>query len=302
MRFPSPLRYPGGKRPIARYLKLLVALNGIQDGHYVEVYAGGAGVALTLLLDEYVATIYLNDLNHHVHAFWHTVLHETDLICALIQDTPVTVETWYHQKEIYQQPGANSLLEDAFAFFFLNRTNRSGILNGGIIGGYNQKGAYKLDARYNKDGLISRIARIARYKDRIQLFNKDAAAFIREDFGSLPQKALVYFDPPYFVKGKKLYYNHYVPEDHIKIRDLIVKAVPQNWVVSYDNVDEIKDLYQGYRSIEYNLRYSANIKYQGSEIMFFDPKLILPEVTSPSSISTSDLAALLISNQLSSPI
>ena len=294
MRYPSPLRYPGGKRAIARFIKLLLIANDLEGGNYVEPYAGGAAVALSLLNGGYVRHVYLNDLNYQVYAFWHSVLNQTDELCRLIRGTPVRVDIRQQLKNIYDSPEAHSVLEVGFAFFFLNRTNRSGILSGGVIGGEDQKGKYKIDARYNKAGLIERIERVAQHRAAIHIYNKRAASFIEEDVAPLHKRTFVYLDPPYYVKGGDLYDNYYSHEDHAIIRRLIARRLrPKKWVVSYDNTPEIRNLYNYYRCKQYSLRYSANERVAGSETMFFSSNLRVPQVDSPAYISSSRFKELL---------
>lgn len=285
--YASPLRYPGGKGNLANFMKLIISENDLLDGHYVELYAGGAGIAWKLLFEEYVQKVHINDLNRPLMAFWNSVLQETDELCRLIADTPVNVDEWQKQRSIQANPDNHSQLEVGFSTFFLNRTNRSGILNGGIIGGKNQTGEWKIDARYNKEGLINRIQQIARYSSRISLYNLDAAVFIKKILPKLPQKTLVYLDPPYFNKGQELYENHYTESDHKKISEL-VSSIEQPWLVSYDGCQEIKDLYKDYASIDYFINYSAQARYAGPEVIFFSKKLVVPQVSSPTKIKLSE--------------
>ena len=177
--FRSPLRYPGGKRKLANFISLIFHYNDLLDGEYIELYAGGASVALKLLFDEYVRRIHINDIDKGVYAFWHSVLNETEDLCRLVRDTQVSMDVWNQQKRV-QSASCQSLLELGFSTFFLNRTNRSGIISAGVIGGKNQTGKWKLDARYNKEDLIVRIAKIARYRERINLYNEDAVTLLRD--------------------------------------------------------------------------------------------------------------------------
>ena len=280
----TPLRYPGGKGRIAPYLRLLFEENNLLDGHYIEPYAGGAGVAINLLLQEYASCIHLNDADRAVFAFWHSVLNSTDKLCELIKDTPITMETWEKQKTVHRARGEQTLLDLGFATFFLNRTNRSGILTGGVIGGKEQKGAWKLDARFNKKDLIRRIETIALYRNRIRLYNLDAEDLINGVFPALPAKTLAYFDPPYYLKANDLYQNFYKHEDHVAISKLVKKDVTIPWIVSYDNMPEIMGMYKGYRSITYDMSHSAATNHKGSEVMFFSKKLNIPKVKNPSAL------------------
>lgn len=144
----SPLRYPGGKSVLSDLLADAIALNGLQDGVYVEPYAGGAGAALALLFGEHVQSIVLNDADPCVYAFWDAVLNKKDDFIRRINETPVSIEEWQHQRDIYRNQQRHSRIKVAFASFYLNRCNRSGIMvNGGPIGGIGQSGKWKIDAR-----------------------------------------------------------------------------------------------------------------------------------------------------------
>jgi DNA adenine methylase len=281
--FTSPLRYPGGKGMLTNFAKLLVSLNKINDGDYVEVYAGGASIAWALLFDGYVKKVHINDISKPIYAFWKSVLKYTDELCQLIQDTPVTIEERARQKHVQLNQKEYSVLELGFSTFFLNRSNRAGILKGGVIGGKEQGGKWKLDARFNKIDLIERIQRIASYSAQIRLHNKDAAVFIKDQLPKIPQNSLVYLDPPYYAKGDSLYENFYSHEDHVAIADLVSK-INQPWVVSYDNVEPIAKLYKKYKAIEHKLSYSVQDRYAGSEIIFFSKNLLVPDVKDPSRV------------------
>ena len=100
-RYPSPLRYPGGKGKVANYIKLIFLENELIGHEYVEPYAGGASVALSLLYEDYSPHIHINDINLGVYCFWFSVLNRTDELCAKIDETPVTVEEWHRQRTIY---------------------------------------------------------------------------------------------------------------------------------------------------------------------------------------------------------
>lgn len=283
MPFYTPLRYPGGKRKLANFFKIVIKKNGLSDGHYIELYAGGAAVALELLFDEFVSHIHINDLDRAIYAFWHAALYETEELCERIQNVSVTMDEWYRQREIQEQADGISLLTLGFSTFFLNRTNRSGIILGGVIGGKGQDGTYKIDARFNKSNLIQRIERIGRYRSRITIYNEDAADLIKNTIPILPDRTLVYLDPPYYSKGKGLYKNFYEHRDHKQIAKLITE-VDRRWIVTYDNTPKIRDMYVNCPSIIYNLHYSAADRYQGSEVMFLCDALELPTIDNPAKV------------------
>lgn len=271
MKVLSPLRYPGGKAKIADFIKQVVKDNDLLDGVYVEPYAGGAAVALSLLMDEYVSRIIINDKDRSIYAFWYSVLYDTDRLCQLIEETPVNMEVWRTQRELQSPENKETadLLSLGFSTFFMNRTNRSGIIKAGVIGGFNQTGNYKIDARYRKDDLIARIRRIASYADRIELHNNDAVDLVNHIVQTAPQNTIMYLDPPYYKKGRGLYMNYYDDADHERICDVITNVDSFKWIVSYDNSPFIKSLYQAFRSQEFYLNYSANNNGKGTEVIFF---------------------------------
>lgn len=265
--FNTPLRYPGGKGRFAPFVRDLMETNQL-SGDYLEPYAGGAAVALDLLYNDYCKNIHINDFDVAVFNFWKSVTENTDSFLKLLQDTPVTIDEWHRQKTILANPQDCTQLEHGFAAFFLNRTNRSGILKGGVIGGKNQDGNYKLDARFHKENLSKRIEKIGKFKDRIKVYNQDALELLNNVDSFLPSNSLIYLDPPYYVKGQGLYRNFYMHEDHVKIREALDK-VQSKWIVSYDNCPEIKQIYAGYRQEDYQLNYSAYYKTKGSEVMIY---------------------------------
>lgn len=279
----TPLRYPGGKAKVAKFMKLVFKKNELMDGHYVEPYAGGAGVAMELLLLGFASHIHINDIDPGIHAFWYSVLFDTNKLCKQIYDAKLDIEEWEKQRKVQMELTDSESLDLGFSTFYLNRTNYSGVINGGPIGGYRQSSKWNMDARFNKIELIQRIERIAYFSNRIHLSNKDAICFIKTTVKTLPKQSLIYLDPPYFTKGSKLYRNFYKGKDHVDVCD-IVKKLRRHWIVSYDNAPEINELYSEYRKLEYDLRYSVKESKTGSECMYFCHSLVVPEIENPTRV------------------
>lgn len=267
--FYSPLRYPGGKSKLTPYIVETLKLNKLEGGAYVEPFAGGAAIAWYLLLKGHVDKVYINDLNLSIYAFWHSVLNKTEQLCELIETTPVTIDEWYKQKE-FQNSAKSTLIERGFSTFFLNRTNRSGIIKGGVIGGFSQDGTYKLDCRFNKEVLINIINDISSRKDRISLSNLDAVDFITEVMPTLDDRCLINIDPPYYVKGKGLYQNFFKHDDHYRLYEC-VRTIKQPWIVTYDDTPEINDIYSEFNPHPFGLSYTAQIKRKGTEVIIHSP-------------------------------
>ncbi|AQX87853.1 MULTISPECIES: DNA adenine methylase [Elizabethkingia] len=276
MRHYSPLRYPGGKNKLSAFLAKICIDNNI-NGHYVEPYSGGASVALYLLLEDYVSKITINDKDRSIYAFWYSALYRNKQLCALIENTEITIEEWKKQKAVQQNKQNANLLELGFSTLFLNRTNRSGIISAGVIGGIEQQGNYLMDCRFNKQEIINRIKLIASRKKDIRLFNKDALKLIDKiQKEAVDQNILFYFDPPYYYKAESLYMNHFNEKTHRKVSDKIKSIKDIKWIVSYDNVREIRELYDTVDCKEYSFKHTAYSSRVGQEILFFSERLIRP--------------------------
>ena len=269
------MRYPGGKGKLEPFMELLIKQTGHFGGTYVEPFAGGAGIALELLEKEIVNEIVINDLDKGIYSFWRAILTETNRFIDDIRNVELTVNEWNRQRQVIDDCRRYSY-ELGFATFYMNRTNRSGIIKGGVIGGVEQAGTWKMNARFNREGLIERIAKIAEKKSRIHLYNKDVSSFVLNYLPRYQQNAFVYFDPPYFEKGKQLYLNFFSYNDHVRIERMIDNHVNCDWVITYDDVQEIADIYQNHILRRIDLNYSAAVKRKASEIIVFRHPDMIP--------------------------
>lgn len=274
----SPLRYPGGKAQLGPYLAELIELNSINDGYYLEPYAGGAGAAWYLLLKGHVKFVGINDASLPVASFWRSVFKNTDELLRLISDTEITVSEHQKQKNIFKDSKNFSEIDVGFAAFFLNRTNRSGIFGAGPIGGYKQQGDYRIDARFNKTSLLKKIQALALYASRVEVTQKDALDFISEDVIHKlpPEKCLIYCDPPYYENGKQLYLNYYIAKDHQKLAERLRRIKRFRWLLSYDNSAIIKNLYPDCHITPLGISHSANIRKRGQELLITPNQTNIP--------------------------
>lgn len=274
--FYSPLRYPGGKAKLARFMEFIIKERGYIGGTYIEPFAGGAGIAVELLLRDVVSRIVINDYDKGIWSFWKAILTETERFISEIRTVPLTINEWEKQRDICLNYNKKYSFELGFATFYMNRTNRSGIIKGGVIGGLQQTGKWKIDVRFNRESLISRIESIAFRKKDIRLYNQDITTFIEHYVPFYSEKAMIYFDPPYFKKGKQLYMNFFEFEDHKRIERVIRNSVECDWIVTYDDASEIREIYASYPVMLYDLNYSVSKKCKTSELMIFKSNIPIP--------------------------
>ena len=276
MKHDSPLRYPGGKASLAGLLAQTIKLNGLEGCPYYEPFAGGAGAALRLLREDVVSEVHLNDLDPAIAAFWRAVLDQPERFAEAIMEVPLNIEEWKRHRNIYQGgiEAASDLFDYGFATFYLNRCNRSGVLSGaGPIGGYEQAGEWKMDARFNRENLAERVSRVAERREQIHITQKDALRFLVEGLprGNKRSQVFVYLDPPYFSNGNRLYLNYYVRRNHVSLAKYINKQKTLNWLISYDDTEFIKQLYSDLNLNNLGITYSLQNKRNANEVLIVSP-------------------------------
>lgn len=273
----SPLRYPGGKGRFAPFIAQLIVENDLEGCQYIEPFAGGAAVALDLLFSGTASQVHINDIDRAIFDFWEAATSHSDALIDLLESTPVTIDEWHKWRAVLRGHEQANQVERGFATLFMNRTNRSGILQAGVIGGKAQSGTYRLDARFNRAEIGRRLEKIAVHREAISVSCLDAAELLRRADEFMPSQGFVYLDPPYFVKGQGLYRNYYEPGDHQEIADIVQAAeFPLPWLVSYDDAPEIVGMYKQSVRHNYELSYSAQNSYAGAEVMFFSDGLRPP--------------------------
>ena len=279
VRFDSPLRYPGGKAALGPFLAETIALNGVANCAYFEPFAGGAGAALWLLRTGSVSEAHINDLDPCVAAFWRAVLDEPARFSDAIMSAKLDVDEWKRQRDIYSGGDVSASFELGFATFYLNRCNRSGVLSGaGPIGGYRQTGEWKIGARFYRESLAKRVEEIGQLSDQIHLSNLDARQFLT---GRLPRgrgrsRVFAYLDPPYWEKGGRLYLNSYGPEDHAALAQYMQRQRTLKWVMSYDDVPPIEQLYAQANVHRLSWRYNISDSRDIEELLIAPHHLQLP--------------------------
>lgn len=261
----SPLRYPGGKASIFSMTSDVIESHGYAGGQYIEPYAGGCGLALTLFFKGIVSELHLNDIDRSIWALWHSILNDADRLVSRLIKIPINMDEWYIQKSIQDDKENADVLDLAVSTLYLNRTNRSGIIKAGVIGGKNQDGNYKMDCRFNRERLAEQIIHISKSSDKISFYNMDAVDFISYIEEQSLNNPILMVDPPYYNKGQSLYTNFYKHDDHANIADKL-KETLLPWLLTYDNTPEISELYSEFSQYHFSINYSAARKRIGTEL------------------------------------
>lgn len=265
MKFLSPLRYPGGKAKMAPFLEAVIKSQPKRPAVYAEPYAGGAGAAFHLLMNEVVDTIALNDLNDGVASFWRALFWETERLTQAITEIPVDLVTWHRQREIYLDADADPFSR-GLATFVLNRTNRSGILSARPIGGLEQTGRWKIDARFNKPSLVDRINALAEYRDNVRISQVDGKQFLA-DLDRARESVFFYVDPPYLKQGEDLYLANMTFSDHLDLARTL-QRLRSPWVLTYDRDDRVPDeLYTKHACADFTISHTAAQQHIGNEYL-----------------------------------
>lgn len=265
----SPLRYPGGKAALAGFFGDIIESLDIDSPRYIEPYAGGVGAGIALLRKGIVEELVVNDIDPAVYAFWKSAVNDNENLIDLVASTPLTIAEWQKQREIYKIREERDSLRLGFAFFYLNRTNRSGILNAGVIGGQGQSGKYKIDARFNRATLIERLLAIGDLADRISVSDLDGRTVIQryaED-----NRAFMYIDPPYVQAGSQLYLNAFDGRDHTALAAIVNTVKRAHWLVTYDTASLVEKLYRQHFQCCLELTYSARYPGRAEELLVASP-------------------------------
>ena len=270
----TPIRYPGGKTKLYPEIRAILEMNDLLGRPYAELFAGGAGLAIKLLLKGDVSSIVINDYDRAVYCMWDAIVNHAEEMCEFIDSAVLDIETWKKVRDMYQNHDGVGDFELGKAAFYLNRTNVSGILSGGVIGGLEQTGNYKMDVRFNRKTLKKKIMDIAARRDDIEVTRLDAEDFIDDRMGD--SELFAYLDPPYVQKGPGLYRSAF---DEAKHRSLARKVgdARSKWVVTYDADDLIDDIYGNYERGDLEISYTANVKTVGKEKIILGPGLKWPE-------------------------
>lgn len=252
----SPLRYPGGKSKLIDYLSTRLQPNKLDT--FVEVFAGGASFGLALLDAGVIKHLVLNDADKNLINFWHEALYNPEPLLYKIKTITPTHKGYEEAKGLLSSNASGSPTDRAWAYLLVNRLSYSGIQKAGCLGGKNGS-TEALLARYNSKALIKQINHLATLKNHITLLNKDYSEVIETYYWN--DRATLFIDAPYYLKGKALYNLYFTDEDHRALAELIQSLTLEfpgcaDILITYDNAPFIKDLYWATPQSIINRKYS----------------------------------------------
>jgi len=244
----NPLRYPGAKRQLVPYIEDLLKCNNLVGCSFYEPYAGSAAVGLDLLQRGIISKLVIVEKDVLIYSLWKCVFNCFDDLCKRIEDTPISMDTWISLTPLraVNSPYDADLLDLGFAGLFFNRTNFSGIITANPIGGMQQSSAYSIDCRFNKVVLIDLIQKLSRFRSQVEVHWDDALNHMKSEIKNLTKEtSFVYFDPPYYEKGKQMYRHYYTNTDHKALAAFVKEKKQFDWLISYDDAPYICGLYSG---------------------------------------------------------
>ena len=243
----SPFRYAGGKF----YARKLILEHIPTHTSYIEPFAGGGSI---FFAKEKVQNNQLNDLDENLVNTYLVIRDNPLQLIELLkkrnenesripdflslgvdygQPLPALKELHHFFKHEYI-PQNN--IERAFRWFYLNRTSYSGIMNyQNMYWGYGDK--YSMQPK----NWAKNILRTSEKLQNVQITSFDFETVIDNAIDG----ALIFVDPPYYNADQdKFYQCFFSKEDHIRLLNCLRRNSPRLSIfLTYDNVDDIKDMY-----------------------------------------------------------
>lgn len=239
----SPLRYPGGKSKLIDYIYF--KLNSNNTNVFVEPFAGGASVGLSLLDAGVINNLILNDIDFGIYSLFFIIKNNPNRLINKINKYKPTHKDYFKAQETIKSNYKNcDEFKAAWSLLLVNRLAYSGICKANPLGGKNGS-MNDLLVRWNPKTLCNRIDKINKMSNKITVLNMDALELIEEMYWE--PSTTIFIDPPYFKKGKDLYEHYYNKEDHIKLNvllDNLYQGMPgADMILTYDNDEYIEWLY-----------------------------------------------------------
>jgi DNA adenine methylase len=229
------LRYPGGKSrgPLSNKIVQKVT-ERYTGGIFGEVFFGGGGITFKLLRAKAVDRVLINDYDRSIAMLWTEVIRNPDRLGRAVRGFKPTVAAFVAAKAKLLAETGTPL--DALVVNKLSHGGRG--VCAGPQGGFEQHGKYKIDCRWNPNALVTGIAACCDLLRGRAVDNKCH----QHDFQQVIEGAAFnYIDPPYWDVGDGLYRCFFTEADHLRLFYALNNKT--NWLLSYNNVPEVKNLY-----------------------------------------------------------
>jgi len=230
----SPFRYPGGKTWFIPYLRDWLKSNSKLPGRFIEPFAGGGIVSLTVAFERLAKHVIFGELDAGVAAVWRVVLNgQADWLAKQILNFELTSQKVH---SVLSEPG-QTLRDLAFQTILRNRVQRGGIMAAGaglVKEGESGKG---LLSRWYPETLARRIREINHLKDRMTFVEGDGFALLEEH--KADKDAFYFIDPPYTAAARRLYTRWQI--DHRRLFETM-RECKGDFLMTYDNTPEIAAL------------------------------------------------------------
>ncbi len=243
----SPLRYPGSKKRLAPLIVDIVRRHDFDL--FVEPFAGGAYIGLFMAKNNLAKKVVLGESDPLVASFWKALFGQNRQLAQRVRELEISIGEWRRIREWRPE----TTLDKAIKCLYLNRTNYSGILKAGPLGGKGQSGPYDIGCRFDKEKIARRIEALGSLGERVEVIRADYRETLAKTEG---QKRFIYLDPPYYEKGHLLYNDYFGQNDHIELRDVLAR-IEDAWLLSYDEAPDIKRFYEGFPMESFALYHSA---------------------------------------------
>lgn len=256
------IRYPGSKAKLVEVIvnrfppEMRMPLWMSNAGwEYREPFFGAGAIGWEILsMLPHSCSAWINDRDYGIVSLWKSVQDAPQELCELIAEFVPTDHAFYEFKE---QDGDTKVdpVESGFRKLALHQMSYSGLgaKAGGPLGGRDQENAkYTVDCRWNPESLQRDV--LTRHKllrsRRVKITCRDFTEVIDD-----AENVFYYCDPPYLDKGPILYKHAFDLADHGRLSHHL-KDCTQPWIVSYDDQDVIRDLYQGHDILPIDVCYT----------------------------------------------
>ena len=252
----SPLRYPGGKSRAIKQIQEQFPRR-FTFSEYREPFVGGGSVFIYLKQIYPNIDIWINDLNPELYLFWKIA--QSDLK-ALVTELRQIKKNRKDGRELFQElreldVGKISDFERAVRFFILNRITFSGTIESG---GYSEK---SFQTRFTESS-IDRLEKLGQILPGIRITNLDYREVVKQK----GENTFIFLDPPYLTATKSRLYGKdgdlHTSFNHQEFANTMKKCDHQ-WLMTYDDSQEIRNYFQDFNIIPWQLQYGMNNYKQG---------------------------------------